>query len=151
MSAFGDAFKAARSSGKKTFSFNGKLYHTKTKDEMAKTTQKAAAEQTRASSPPVPSSRPDSPASSSVGSLSTADARRTPMFSQAAESAQPSSPAGRSSASLAIPTKRAESGKTDEGAKTANGRRERWDPRPKPTPFKWPEPSRRRDWDKKKT
>ena len=149
MSAFGDAFQAARSAGKKTFSFNGKLYHTKTKEEMAKTTQKMAT-QSRASSAPVPSSRPDNPASSSVGSLSTADARRTPMFSQATESAQPSSPAGRSSASLAIPSKRAESGKTDEGAKTTNGRRERWDPRPKPAPFMWPEPSRRRDWDKKK-
>lgn len=36
MTAFGDAFKKARQSGKKTFSFQGKLYHTKTKDELAK-------------------------------------------------------------------------------------------------------------------
>lgn len=37
MTAFGDAFKAAKSAGKTTFKFGGKSYHTKTKDEMTKT------------------------------------------------------------------------------------------------------------------
>lgn len=37
MASFGDAFKAARSAGKTTFKWQGKSYHTKTKDEMAKT------------------------------------------------------------------------------------------------------------------
>lgn len=36
MSAFGDAFKAARAAGKKTFTFNGKSYHTRTKEDEAK-------------------------------------------------------------------------------------------------------------------
>lgn len=49
MTAFGDAFKAARKSGKTTFKFGGKSYHTKTKDEMAKT-KKAV---------PVPTPRPE--------------------------------------------------------------------------------------------
>jgi hypothetical protein len=33
MSKFGEAFKKARKAGKKTFSFNGKSYTTKTKEE----------------------------------------------------------------------------------------------------------------------
>lgn len=33
MSKFGEAFKAARKAGKKNFSFGGKSYNTKTKDE----------------------------------------------------------------------------------------------------------------------
>lgn len=146
MSAFGDAFQAARSAGKKTFSFNGKLYHTKTKEEMAKTTQKMAT-QSRASSAPVPSSRPTETAPSGFGSTSTADTRRTPMFNQAADSANASGGPVRSSASLSIPSKRADGDKKDEAK---SGGRSRWDPRPKPAPFMWPEPSRRRDWDKKK-
>ena len=36
MSVFGDAFKAARAAGKKTFTFNGKSYHTRTKEDEAK-------------------------------------------------------------------------------------------------------------------
>ncbi len=43
MSKFGEAFKAARKSGKKNFSFGGKSYTTKTKEEAA---------------PPVPKDRP---------------------------------------------------------------------------------------------
>jgi hypothetical protein len=50
MTSFGDAFKAARKSGKTTFKFGGKSYHTKTKDEMA-STKKAA-------SVPTPTPRP---------------------------------------------------------------------------------------------
>jgi hypothetical protein len=33
MSKFGDAFAAARKAGKEEFTFNGKKYHTRTKDE----------------------------------------------------------------------------------------------------------------------
>ncbi|MFB2563643.1 hypothetical protein [Rhizobium sp. IMFF44] len=51
MSAFGDAFKAARKAGKTTFKFQGKSYHTKTKDEMEKTK--------KATSVPTPTPRPD--------------------------------------------------------------------------------------------
>ncbi|SCW77084.1 hypothetical protein SAMN02927900_04764 [Rhizobium mongolense subsp. loessense] len=49
MPSFGDAFKAARAAGKTTFKFGGKSYHTKTKDEMAKT-KKAV---------PTPTPRPE--------------------------------------------------------------------------------------------
>ncbi|CUX45946.1 hypothetical protein AGR7C_Lc120054 [Agrobacterium deltaense Zutra 3/1] len=37
MTSFGDAFKAARTAGKTTFKWQGKSYHTKTKEEMEKT------------------------------------------------------------------------------------------------------------------
>ena len=40
MSAFGDAFKAARAAGKKTFTFNGESYHTRTKEDEAKAKDK---------------------------------------------------------------------------------------------------------------
>jgi hypothetical protein len=36
MSAFGEAFKAARKAGKKNFTFGGKSYNTRTKDDEAK-------------------------------------------------------------------------------------------------------------------
>ncbi|AGC35545.1 hypothetical protein RHEph01_gp034 [Rhizobium phage RHEph01] len=49
MTSFGDAFKAARKAGKTTFKFGGKSYHTKTKDEMAKTTKAV----------PTPTQRPE--------------------------------------------------------------------------------------------
>ena len=48
MASFGDAFKAARSAGKTTFKWQGKSYHTKTKDEMEKNKK----------SVPVPAARP---------------------------------------------------------------------------------------------
>lgn len=44
MSSFGKAFAAARKAGKKNFTFGGKSYHTKTKEEMA---------------PPIPKDRPE--------------------------------------------------------------------------------------------
>lgn len=44
MSSFGKAFSAARKAGKKTFTFNGKSYTTKTKEE---------------ATPPVPVAKPD--------------------------------------------------------------------------------------------
>lgn len=47
MSKFGDAFAAARKAGKAEFTFNGKKYHTKTKEEMAD------------KGPTKPKSRPD--------------------------------------------------------------------------------------------
>lgn len=56
MTSFGDAFKAARKAGKTVFSFNGKKYHTKTKDEMAKVKAKV----------PVPSPRPDPQTTGSI-------------------------------------------------------------------------------------
>ena len=56
MASFGEAFKAARSAGKKTFRWQGKTYHTKTKDEMEKTKK----------SVPVPTPRPDPQTTSSV-------------------------------------------------------------------------------------
>lgn len=43
MSAFGDAFKAARSAGKKSFTFNGKSYHTRTKEDEARPAAKNTA------------------------------------------------------------------------------------------------------------
>ena len=42
MSAFGEAFKAARKAGKKEFTYNGKRYHTRTKDEETATAAKKA-------------------------------------------------------------------------------------------------------------
>lgn len=56
MASFGEAFKAARSAGKKTFKWQGKTYHTKTKDEMEKTKK----------SVPVPKPRPNTQTSSST-------------------------------------------------------------------------------------
>lgn len=54
MSEFGDAFAAARKAGKKTFTFGGKLYTTKTKEETA----------TKAGPTPSqrPKARPEAPA-----------------------------------------------------------------------------------------
>lgn len=48
MASFGEAFKSARSAGKKTFKWQGKTYHTKTKEEMEK------------KSVPAPQSKPSS-------------------------------------------------------------------------------------------
>ena len=62
MASFGDAFKAARSAGKKTFKWQGKTYHTKTKEEMEKTKK----------SVPVPTPRPDPQTTSSVNKTSNA-------------------------------------------------------------------------------
>lgn len=61
MASFGEAFKAARSAGKKTFRWQGKTYHTKTKDEMEKTKK----------SVPVPTPRPDPQTTSSTSKSST--------------------------------------------------------------------------------
>lgn len=62
MSAFGDAFKAARAAGKKTFRHNGKLYTTQTKEEAAKASAKPAPKPAQKSkgpdvqAPPAPAS-----------------------------------------------------------------------------------------------
>lgn len=57
---FGDAFKAARAAGKKTFTWNGKLYNTKTKDDGGSASAKSAPakkpEANKASKPNVPDS-----------------------------------------------------------------------------------------------
>nr|WP_250808765.1 hypothetical protein [Neorhizobium tomejilense] len=99
MASFGDAFKAARSAGKTTFKWQGKSYHTKTKDEMEKTKK----------SVPTPTSRPaqnSGPRSSSVdaenagsgkagprltpqsSSVSDENADRTPVAQAAAPQSQ---------------------------------------------------------------
>jgi len=60
MTEFGKAFRAARSAGKKTFSWNGKLYTTQLKDE---TKAKASSSTAYARNPrnvPVPAQRPSS-------------------------------------------------------------------------------------------
>ena len=54
MTAFGDAFKAARKAGKKEFTFGGKSYHTKTKEDLATTPAKSK-------KVPVPTPRPKTP------------------------------------------------------------------------------------------
>lgn len=50
MANFKDAFSSARAAGKSTFKFNGRMYHTKTKEEMEKVKSKAAV--------PVPADKP---------------------------------------------------------------------------------------------
>ena len=53
MSAFGDAFKAARAAGKKTFTFNGKSYHTRTKEDEAKAKPAAKPDVSKATAGPA--------------------------------------------------------------------------------------------------
>lgn len=65
MSKFGDAFKAARASGKKTFKFGGKSYTTKTKEEGGGGSKKT----------PVPQSKPKQGTGSSAKSGSTGQAK----------------------------------------------------------------------------
>ena len=45
--SFGEAFKAARAAGKKTFIWNNNSYHTKTKDEMEKAKAKAGPKESK--------------------------------------------------------------------------------------------------------
>ena len=58
MSAFGDAFKAARAAGKKTFTFNGKSYHTRTKEEEAKAKPKSDSAKNDSSKPKSDAAKP---------------------------------------------------------------------------------------------
>lgn len=91
MASFGDAFKAARSAGKTTFKWQGKSYHTKTKDEMEKTKK----------SVPVPAARPtgdEGKRSSSVSGegksyKAPAPAAEASASSSAAPSTEATSPA----------------------------------------------------------
>lgn len=53
MSAFGDAFKAARAAGKKTFTFNGKSYHTRTKEDEGKAKPAAKPDVSKATAGPA--------------------------------------------------------------------------------------------------
>lgn len=51
VSNFGKAFKAARASGKKEFTFGGKRYHTRTADEEKKTAAPAKASAAKPAAP----------------------------------------------------------------------------------------------------
>lgn len=63
MTKFGEAFKAARKSGKKVFTFNGKKYNTKTKDDEKKSV--------KVKNPGMPAKRPsNSPKSGASRSAS---------------------------------------------------------------------------------
>jgi len=55
MSAFGTAFAAARKAGKKEFTWNGKQYHTKTKEEMSKPVASTGPKARPKASPAMPS------------------------------------------------------------------------------------------------
>lgn len=83
MTAFGDAFKAARSAGKTVFTWNGKKYHTKTKEEMEGVRAKAGADKKA----PTPTARQpiDSLASSgrTTSHQSASASTRGTMFDQA--------------------------------------------------------------------
>ncbi len=71
ISKFGQAFQAARKAGKKEFSFNGKKYHTKTKEEMAPKKQAPIPKQRPApkKKAPVNVRVPKGPTISPVGSM----------------------------------------------------------------------------------
>jgi len=60
MTEFGKAFRAARSAGKKTFSWNGKLYTTQLKDETKAKTSTSTAYARNPKNIPVPAQRPSS-------------------------------------------------------------------------------------------
>lgn len=61
MSQFGDAFKAARAAGKKSFSFNGKSYHTQTADDLKKLKPAAVKAKPRTAPAPAPKPRAATP------------------------------------------------------------------------------------------
>ncbi len=73
MTAFGEEFKAARAAGKTTFRWQGKTYHTKTKDEMAKVKAKAE----RMKQVPTPTPRPDTLANEAATKPTTAAPNRS--------------------------------------------------------------------------
>jgi hypothetical protein len=57
MSKFGEAFSAARKAGKKQFTFNGKKYHTRTREEEAARKKKSSS-----TSNATPKTKPKPPA-----------------------------------------------------------------------------------------
>jgi hypothetical protein len=91
MTSFGDAFKAARKAGKTTFKFGGKSYHTKTKDEMAKT-KKAV---------PTPSPRPEAMKTDAQAAVDSAP-KSAPKAAPKQDYPRPAKPVGIASANSAI-------------------------------------------------
>lgn len=87
MTSFGEAFKAARTAGKTTFKWQGRAYHTKTKEEMEKTMK----------SVPTPTPRPatnSGPRSSSVDAENAGrSTAKTAPASQPEDTRSTSSPA----------------------------------------------------------
>lgn len=91
MTAFGEAFKTARAAGKSTFKWQGKLFHTKTKEEMEKTKK----------SVPTPTPRPVPNSATRSSSVDAENAGRTAANS-------PESARSRASSSLAITSAKAD-------------------------------------------
>lgn len=84
-SKFGSAFKSARSAGKKEFTFNGKKYNTKTRDDLKKTP--VPAEKPKSSEPTGPKTRPRNKAADkqkSTATKSTAPKSQTSASSSSA-------------------------------------------------------------------
>lgn len=118
MSAFGDAFKAARSAGKSTFTYNGKSYTTQTKEEAQKASSAPAssrrprARPSEGASPSGPTSRrrrsnrPRSEASTTAAAPSRGSRGRTQRTSPSNASA----PASRGSRGRRTTTRAAETG-----------------------------------------
>ncbi len=139
MTSFGDAFKAARTAGKTTFKWQGKSYHTKTKEEMEKTK--------KTYSVPTPAPRPSNETASGAElptSKPTSTATAT-MFRQAAESSSSSRipslviSAKREAAKEAQATSDSPEKKRSQGYSTAIGQRQA-------KPYEWPKPMRSRAW-----
>lgn len=93
LSDFGRAFRDARNSGKKTFTWNGKLYTTKLKGEDSKASSPSYARVPKVG--PVPAQRPTNDATttttSNAGAVTTADAnssRPTDITMAAAKAAE---------------------------------------------------------------
>ena len=66
MASFGSAFAAARKAGKKTFVWQGKSYHTKTKEEMSSAPSKSLKPVGRGGKPSVDSTSPKAPGGSTA-------------------------------------------------------------------------------------
>ena len=70
---FGDAFASARKAGKKEFEWNGKMYHTRTKEEEAAKSKPAPKAETAPKATPKPA--PVNPQTSKIGERYAAAAR----------------------------------------------------------------------------
>ncbi len=138
MTSFGDAFKAARTAGKTTFKWQGKSYHTKTKEEMERTKKSQPA--------PTPTPRPsnETNVSAELPKSKTTTATAT-MFRQAAESSSSSRipslaiSAKREGTKVAQATSDSPEKKRSHGYSTAIGERQA-------KPYEWPKPMRSRAW-----
>jgi hypothetical protein len=110
MTAFGDAFKAARKAGKTTFKFNGKSYHTKTKEDVAKAPKPPVKPSTATASVPTPTPSPRTTPSASDATERQSAQRVADVQSRIAAAASgastPSTPKPtKKPKSLAIPAK----------------------------------------------